>query len=97
MVEAKRNLEKALGTTKHKLTTYVPASELKQACHMFDQKCEMRVNEAALIEKRWPQERKRSSEPYYEHAYPKKQRGQQHCHQHCRNNSWQKKTTSTRK
>ena len=55
MVEAERNLEEAPGTVKSKLTTYVPESELKQAWLMFAQKyVEMRVKEAALIEKRPP-------------------------------------------
>ena len=53
MVEAERDLDKA---EKRKLTTYVPESELKQACLVFEQKfVEMRVNEAALMKKRCPQ------------------------------------------
>ena len=58
MVEAERverDLVEALVTAKGKLNTYVPESEFKQACLVFDQKyAEMRVNEAALIEKRCP-------------------------------------------
>ena len=55
MVEAERELDDTLATAKHKLTTYVPESELEQACRMFEQKnVEMSVNEAALIEKRCP-------------------------------------------
>ena len=97
MVEAERDLDEALGTAKRKLTTYVPESELKQACLVFDQKyVEMRVNEAALIEKRRLQKRKRSSEPD-ERPHPKKQRGEQHRRHHRRNDSWQKKAASARK
>ena len=63
MVEAEWDLAEALVAAKHKLNTYVPESEFKQACLAFDQKhVEIRVNEAALIEKRRPQKRKRSSE-----------------------------------
>ena len=55
MVEAERDLAEALVTAKRKLNTYVPESEFKQACLVFDQKYrEMRINEAALIEKRRP-------------------------------------------
>ena len=97
MVEAERDLDEALGTAKRKLRTYVPEPELQQACLVFDQKyVEMRVNEAALIEKRRPQKRKRSSETD-ERPHPKKQRGEQHRRHHRRNDSWQKKATSARK
>ena len=63
MVEAERDLAEALVTAKRKLNTHVPECEFKQACLVFDQKyVEMTGNKAALIEKRWPQKRKRSSE-----------------------------------
>ena len=56
MVEAEQDLAEALVTAKRKLNTYIPESEFKQACLVFDQKyVEMRVNEVALIEKRRPQ------------------------------------------
>ena len=65
MVEAERDLAEALVTAKRKLNTYVPESEFKQACLVFDQKyVEVRVNGATLIEKRRPQKRKRSSEQH---------------------------------
>ena len=97
MVEAERNLAEALVTAKRKLNTYVPESEFKQACLVFDQKyVEMRVNEAALIEKRLPQMRKRSSEQD-ERLHPKKQKGEKHHRHHRRNGSWQKKAASARK
>ena len=38
MVEAERDLAEALVTAKRKLNTYVPESEFKQACLVFDQK-----------------------------------------------------------
>ena len=90
MVGAERDLAEALVTAKRE-------SEFKQACLAFDQKyVEMRVNEAALIEKRRPQKRKRSSEQD-EHPHPKKQRGEKHHRHHRRNGSWQKKAASARK
>ena len=56
ILEAERDLYEALGTAKRNLRTYVPDPELKQACLVFDQKyVEMKVNEAALTEKRRPQ------------------------------------------
>ena len=56
MVEAERDLAEALVTAKRKFYTCVPESVFNQACLAFDQKyVEMRVNEAALIEKRRPQ------------------------------------------
>ena len=55
MVEAERELDDILAIAKHKLTAYVPESELEQECRMFEQKyVEMSVNEVALIEKRHP-------------------------------------------
>ena len=87
MVEAERDLAEALVTAKRKLNTYVPESEFKQACLVFDQTfVEMRVNVAALIEKRRPQKRERSSDQD-EHPHPKKQRGEKHHRHHRRNGS----------
>ena len=102
MVEAEQDMAKALVTAKHKLKTYVPESEFKKACLSFDQQyvhtndVEMRVNEAALIEKRRRQKRKRPSEQD-EHRDPKKQKGEKHHYRHRHNRSWQKKATSARK
>ena len=100
MVEVERDLAEALVTAKRKLNTYVPESEFKQACLVFDLKyVEMRVNEAALIEKRRPQKRKRSSawSEQDERPHPKKQRGEKHHRHHRCNGSWQKKAASARK
>ena len=82
---------------KRKLNTYVSESEFKQAYLVFDQKyAEMRVNEAALIERRRPQKRKCSSEQD-ERPHPKKQNGERHHRHHRRNGSWQKKAASAKK